>query len=134
ANAGEVVTGLLYLEEQADDLHANLNTVAVPLNRLGERELCPGAAKLAEINADYRRSEEHTSELQSLRHLVCRLLLEKKKKIHESNLLIRTLTQELTNMRNLAQLEPATQFIANLACNKPTNFIRITPMSYVMLY
>src|SRR5436853_7919860 len=30
-------------------------------------------------NLQYR-SEEHTSELQSLRHLVCRLLLEKKKK------------------------------------------------------
>src|SRR5205814_5839590 len=30
-----------------------------------------------------RRSEEHTSELQSLRHLVCRLLLEKKKKKNE---------------------------------------------------
>src|SRR5205814_9882438 len=29
---------------------------------------------------EHRRSEEHTSELQSLRHLVCRLLLEKKKK------------------------------------------------------
>src|SRR5262245_63059578 len=28
---------------------------------------------------EYWRSEEHTSELQSLRHLVCRLLLEKKK-------------------------------------------------------
>src|ERR1035438_10631511 len=28
----------------------------------------------------WKRSEEHTSELQSLRHLVCRLLLEKKKK------------------------------------------------------
>src|SRR5258705_7200687 len=28
------------------------------------------------------RSEEHTSELQSLRHLVCRLLLEKKKNSH----------------------------------------------------
>src|SRR5258705_7335349 len=28
----------------------------------------------------FHRSEEHTSELQSLRHLVCRLLLEKKKK------------------------------------------------------
>ena len=27
----------------------------------------------------YIRSEEHTSELQSLRHLVCRLLLDKKK-------------------------------------------------------
>src|SRR5205814_9287831 len=30
------------------------------------------------------RSEEHTSELQSLRHLVCRLLLEKKKKINNT--------------------------------------------------
>src|SRR5215212_10901361 len=30
--------------------------------------------------APIERSEEHTSELQSLRHLVCRLLLEKKKK------------------------------------------------------
>src|SRR5258705_6684988 len=29
--------------------------------------------------SDHHRSEEHTSELQSLRHLVCRLLLEKKK-------------------------------------------------------
>src|SRR5437899_10215366 len=29
------------------------------------------------------RSEEHTSELQSLRHLVCRLLLEKKKSSHQ---------------------------------------------------
>src|SRR5262245_64369369 len=31
------------------------------------------------------RSEEHTSELQSLRHLVCRLLLEKKKQIYKLN-------------------------------------------------
>src|SRR5438876_9091431 len=30
------------------------------------------------------RSEEHTSELQSPVHLVCRLLLEKKKKIHRN--------------------------------------------------
>src|SRR5205814_6633481 len=30
------------------------------------------------IGCTRRRSEEHTSELQSLRHLVCRLLLEKK--------------------------------------------------------
>src|SRR5437899_5547426 len=32
-----------------------------------------------EFDAHRYRSEEHTSELQSLRHLVCRLLLEKKK-------------------------------------------------------
>src|SRR5437899_6176946 len=39
------------------------------------------------VTSYYLRSEEHTSELQSLRHLVCRLLLEKKKKnnqhVHE---------------------------------------------------
>src|ERR1035441_10892969 len=35
---------------------------------------------LTKIAIDKYRSEEHTSELQSLRHLVCRLLLEKKKK------------------------------------------------------
>src|SRR5437899_9069170 len=34
---------------------------------------------LLSIAGEQRRSEEHTSELQSLRHLVCRLLLEKKK-------------------------------------------------------
>src|SRR5690349_22768478 len=33
----------------------------------------------AQLPADARRSEEHTSELQSRRDLVCRLLLEKKK-------------------------------------------------------
>src|SRR5438045_5564039 len=35
--------------------------------------------RLLEQRVDGKRSEEHTSELQSLRHLVCRLLLEKKK-------------------------------------------------------
>src|SRR5258705_5322763 len=35
---------------------------------------------LREVDQNGTRSEEHTSELQSLRHLVCRLLLEKKKK------------------------------------------------------
>src|SRR5262245_65371021 len=34
------------------------------------------AQRMASTNAPIRRSEEHTSELQSLRHLVCRLLLE----------------------------------------------------------
>src|SRR5258705_10099919 len=38
------------------------------------------AARWSRANPDLKRSEEHTSELQSLRHLVCRLLLEKKKK------------------------------------------------------
>src|SRR5437899_9385708 len=34
------------------------------------------------------RSEEHTSELQSLRHLVCRLLLEKKKNTTDYDILL----------------------------------------------
>src|SRR5437899_6844168 len=38
-------------------------------------------AACVELRARRGRSEEHTSELQSLRHLVCRLLLEKKKKL-----------------------------------------------------
>src|SRR5437899_8897391 len=38
-----------------------------------------------EAHAGLHRSEEHTSELQSLRHLVCRLLLEKKKETIELN-------------------------------------------------
>src|SRR2546422_2690911 len=33
-----------------------------------------------DISCEFPRSEEHTSELQSRLHLVCRLLLEKKKK------------------------------------------------------
>src|SRR5688572_32101500 len=36
--------------------------------------------KVGPVNAQYRRSEEHTSELQSQSNLVCRLLLEKKNK------------------------------------------------------
>src|SRR5438045_4309556 len=36
-------------------------------------------AVAAHLHVAPARSEEHTSELQSLRHLVCRLLLEKKK-------------------------------------------------------
>src|SRR2546430_11403042 len=39
---------------------------------------------------EYRRSEEHTSELQSQSNLVCRLLLEKKNKKHHASRLVTT--------------------------------------------
>src|SRR5260370_32470461 len=39
-----------------------------------------GAARVLDVPRDLHRSEEHTSELQSHLNLVCRLLLEKKKK------------------------------------------------------
>jgi 2-oxoglutarate ferredoxin oxidoreductase subunit beta len=51
---GEVVTGLLYVDAQPEDLHRNLNTVDTPLNQLGERELVPGAAALEKLNATLR--------------------------------------------------------------------------------
>src|SRR2546425_8136856 len=38
------------------------------------------------VTATFDRSEEHTSELQSLAYLVCRLLLEKKKKMARMSL------------------------------------------------
>src|SRR5205814_9981376 len=48
----------------------------------------------------WARSEEHTSELQSLRHLVCRLLLEKKKKKHTYEQIRSTTTPtQFTNPR-----------------------------------
>ena len=48
--AGEMVTGLLYVDPQATDLHTALNTVPSPLNRLGEAELCPGAGSAGEAS------------------------------------------------------------------------------------
>jgi 2-oxoglutarate ferredoxin oxidoreductase subunit beta len=54
AAAGEVVTGLIYMDPAPRDMHAALNTVDVPLNRLTEKELCPGSAALEKINASLR--------------------------------------------------------------------------------
>src|SRR5947208_16900533 len=50
----------------------------------GTRGVCmfkmyPAGSRRREIEPNFDRSEEHTSELQSPDHLVCRLLLEKKK-------------------------------------------------------
>src|SRR5205814_6644438 len=47
--------------------------------RAGPTSDAAGSRRTARKFIPPRRSEEHTSELQSLRHLVCRLLLEKKK-------------------------------------------------------
>ena len=54
AAQGELVTGLIYRERDAGDLHANLNTVDRPLNVMSEKELCPGASALEGFNASHR--------------------------------------------------------------------------------
>ncbi|MDB5870753.1 MAG: 2-oxoglutarate ferredoxin oxidoreductase subunit beta, partial [Ramlibacter sp.] len=46
---GEILTGLLYVDSSAEDLHDHLSTVAEPLNRLSDAQLCPGSAALAAI-------------------------------------------------------------------------------------
>ncbi|MGB3864460.1 MAG: 2-oxoacid:ferredoxin oxidoreductase subunit beta [Xanthobacteraceae bacterium] len=54
AAKGRIVTGLLYVDGEADDLHRHLGTVATPLNQLNEPELCPGAKALDKVNAGLR--------------------------------------------------------------------------------
>src|SRR5689334_25143368 len=54
AAKGQVVTGLLYVDPESDDLHGHLNTVATPLNGLEAKDLCPGSAALEKINASLR--------------------------------------------------------------------------------
>ena len=51
---GEVLTGLLYVDPQAGDLHEAMNTTAEPLNSLGAVKLCPGAGALEKLNASFR--------------------------------------------------------------------------------
>src|SRR6266496_5034762 len=55
----------------------------------------PGAEERRAPRRDQRRSEEHTSELQSRRDLVCRLLLEKKKNKHN-----RAMSKNNNNIRS----------------------------------
>jgi 2-oxoglutarate ferredoxin oxidoreductase subunit beta len=54
AMAGEIVTGLLYVDPEAADLHDGLNTVDAPLNKLADADLVPSAAALEEINSGLR--------------------------------------------------------------------------------
>src|SRR3712207_8418050 len=74
--------------------------LACPGREADRREVCPVLRDIMYLRRRRRRacaanasgetsgrSEEHTSELQSRQYLVCRLLLEKKKKIHYSGLL-----------------------------------------------
>ncbi len=51
---GELLTGLLYIEEDTQELHHILGTTDRPLNTLGERELCPGSKALQAINDGFR--------------------------------------------------------------------------------
>jgi 2-oxoglutarate ferredoxin oxidoreductase subunit beta len=51
---GEILTGLLYIDEGSNDLHDLLKTSDKPLNALGKDVLCPGNDALAKLNASLR--------------------------------------------------------------------------------
>jgi 2-oxoglutarate ferredoxin oxidoreductase subunit beta len=50
----EILTGLLYIQNDSTDLHQLLETADTPLNKLTETELCPGPEALLEINKGLR--------------------------------------------------------------------------------
>ena len=52
--AGNVLTGLLYIDTDSTNLHTMLNTTDTPLNKLTQDQICPGNAKLQKINAGYQ--------------------------------------------------------------------------------
>src|SRR2546422_6309132 len=80
---------------RSDIDHVERHLVLVPLVKLVERGNLPAKRRssVAAKHQDDRRSEEHTSELQSRLHIVCRLLLEKK----NTNSRSRTRTSSTSN-------------------------------------
>src|SRR3989442_7633408 len=67
---------------------AHLPDLAVAFVERALELAAPGGVAALLVPAKLQRSEEHTSELQSRPHLVCRLLLEKKKSVHVADLVI----------------------------------------------
>ena len=51
---GEIITGLLYIDEEQGDMHARNQSVARPLARLDFSELCPGSDRLKKLQDAYR--------------------------------------------------------------------------------
>jgi 2-oxoglutarate/2-oxoacid ferredoxin oxidoreductase subunit beta len=51
---GEIAAGLIYLDDEAEELRDAVGATARPLNELPERELYPGSKALEAINASLR--------------------------------------------------------------------------------
>ncbi|HTA82741.1 MAG TPA: 2-oxoacid:ferredoxin oxidoreductase subunit beta [Bacteroidia bacterium] len=51
---GEILTGLLYIDEESKDLHNLMGTTEKPLNTFEQSVLCPGSEKLKDLNAGLR--------------------------------------------------------------------------------
>lgn len=53
-NKGEIITGLLYIDESTGDMHSDAGTVETPLSQLGYEDLNPGQDQLDELMNRYR--------------------------------------------------------------------------------
>src|SRR5688572_5656784 len=51
---GEILTGLIYMNQKSGSLHETLDTSERPLNSLTKQDLCPGSKMLDEINAEFK--------------------------------------------------------------------------------
>src|SRR5258708_30236157 len=71
-----------FLATVSHDLRSPLTAIRASVESLLDQNIVHSGQK--QENLLHNRSEEHTSELQSPDHLVCRLLLEKKKKKRKS--------------------------------------------------
>ena len=54
ANVGEIITGLLYIDEATGDMHEMSNTVEQPLSKIAYENLVPGKDRLQKLMARYR--------------------------------------------------------------------------------
>src|ERR1035437_10736403 len=77
-DSGHLASGLEDLDAVADEDGLEVDAKEAWVEP--EDQSAPGVGELVQIQGRAMRSEEHTSELQSRQYLVCRLLLEKKKK------------------------------------------------------
>ena len=50
---GEIITGLIYLDQNEEDLHDTLLTTEKPLNQLKKKDLTPGLKKLRQVNKSF---------------------------------------------------------------------------------
>jgi len=50
---GEIITGLIYLDQNEEDLHDTLLTTEKPLNQLKKKDLSPGLKKLRQVNKSF---------------------------------------------------------------------------------
>src|ERR1039458_8325697 len=75
------------------------------------------------LGVEQARSEEHTSELQSLRHLVCRLLLEKKTKTNDTLLVPETPRSHSTSPTNRHPRAPRRERPRPARCRPRTAYV-----------